>query len=200
MPLSPWQGAHDPRISLLRAVPCPSLCHQVGALPMPVSPHRATMALAQPSPWCVMCQGWPSSVGWPLSPQCHPPTRKPRVTPVCPAGTPLRGAGPHNGTHRIVCVSGTVPLSLEGTPGIVKGIGNSFRRNSWGQKRSVLKAQPWDFPRGSAVALTPNPNLSVILQLQENESLVAPRPINGFWGVALKPPLLIFVPTLYVHT
>lgn len=92
--MSPWQGAHDPRISLLRAVPCPSLCHQVGALPMPVSPHRATMALAQPSPWCVMCQEWPSSVGRPVSPHCHPPTREPRVTPVRPAGIPLPGGWP----------------------------------------------------------------------------------------------------------
>lgn len=50
--------------------------------------------------------------------------------------------------------------------------------------KTICFAQPWDFPRGSAVALTPKPNLSVILRLQENEASVAPRPINGFWGVA----------------
>lgn len=128
----------ESRCSALCPDPVCGMCHQVGALPMPMSPHRATMALAQPSPWCVMCQGWPSSVGWPVSPHCHPPTRKPRVTPVRAAGTPLRGAGPHNGTPGIVSVSGTVPLSLVGSPGVVKGIRNSFRRNFWGQKRSVL--------------------------------------------------------------
>lgn len=49
--------------------------------------------------------------------------------------------------------------------------------------RTICFTWPWALPRGSAVALTPNPNLSVILRLQEKEASVAPRPINGFWGV-----------------
>lgn len=183
--LSPWRGAHDPRSALLHAVPCVpvfGMRPRVGAPPAPMSPVRATVALAQPSPRCVVCQGGSSYVRRPASPHRHQPTRKPRVTPVRPAGTvPLGGWLPQWHSSHSCC--------KWHRPTVTSGYSSNCQRNQkfFQEKflgaRTICFARPWAFPRGSAVALTPTPNLSVILRLQENEASVAPRPINGFWGV-----------------